>query len=563
MAGSERSRRSVDYLNRRFHELETLRSEFIPLYENLAMFINPRMGRFNITDDDRSHEKYDFDIIDNRAKMALRTLSSGMMAGITSPTRPWFRLAAPDPDLNKFQPVRVWTAEVAKRMLQVFQKSNVYNMLPIAYKELGLFGTGALFVREDIKTTIRAFNFTAGSYMIAQNDDQVVDTIYREYRMTADQIVRRWGKENIDDDEILRAFQNKPDEKFEIIHAIEPNFDRIRGMRNNTNMPYISFWYRKSASKKNMLHVAGFNEFPVMCPRWDLNGEDVYGSSPGMDCLGDTKQLEADQVRKGQNVDKITNPPLAAPESLKTKKVSQIPGDITYYNTQTGGVRVEPLVKTEPTAISTIIEDIQDIRTRIDTAFYVDLFLQLSNTDRRMITAREVEERHSEKLLMLGPVLERLQDELLEPLIDRTFGIMQRNGDLPTPPDELDGVDLGIEYISILAQAQKSVGTQGIVETFGFVTQVAQVYPEATDKIDSDKMIDEFSEMTGVPPSIMAADDAVEGKRSDRAQQQAQQQALMSGMMASEAAKNLGQASTEEGTALGDTVEQTRSATRQ
>jgi hypothetical protein len=133
----------------------------------------------------------------------------------------------------------------------------------------------------------------------------------------------------------------------------------------------------------------------------------------------------------------------------------------------------------------------------------------------------EIAERKEEKLLALGPVLENIYNGQLEPVIDRTYAILNRLNRLPPPPAELRGQNLKIEYISILAQAQKAVATGAVERGVAFAGQLAAVKPDVLDKIDADEAVDVYFDYLGVPPSIVVPDDKVEKIRSDRAQKQA------------------------------------------
>jgi hypothetical protein len=189
----------------------------------------------------------------------------------------------------------------------------------------------------------------------------------------------------------------------------------------------------------------------------------------------------------------------------------------------------------------------EQIRSRVRRAFYEDLFLMLSTSDRRDFTAREIEERHEEKLLALGPVLEQLNQDLLDPLVDVTFDIMLRQGLVPTPPQEIQGMPLRVEYLSVMAQAQKLVGIAGIERFAGFAGQVAQMAPEILQKIDTDQIIETYADMTSIPPAIIRSDEQTQALRA-QAQKQAQaQQATEMLSSGSQAAKNLSQAKLDDG----------------
>lgn len=540
------------------------RASFITHWRELSDWISPRRGRFFVQDRNKG-DKRNAKIINSAATMALRTLSSGMMAGITSPARPWFRLATPDRDMMEFGPVKLWLAAVEQRMREVFAGSNVYNQLSVLYRELGLFGTGCMTVLEDYEDVIRVYNHTAGGYLIGQSHRLDVDTLYREFDMTVGQVVGQFvfgGNRNAKPDwsVVSPAIQSLwdrggVDSWVTVVHAIEPNDARDLRMKDARNKAYRSVYYEVGATGDTMLKQGGFDEFPAMSPRWDVTGEDIYGTDcPGMTALGDVKSLQVEEKRKAQAIDKMSNPPLSGPASLRNVPVSSLPGGLTIYD-QGEKQQLAPVYQVDP-RIRELMEDISRTESRIERAFYADLFLMLSMSNRRQITAREVEERHEEKLLMLGPVLERLHNELLDRLIDRTFAVMLRastdgNGRwldravIPEPPREMRGVDLKVEYISILAQAQKAVGVVGIERIAGFVGGLAAIAPEAIDKLDVDQMVDDYGELTGVSPKLVRPDDDVVKRRADRARQVAAQQAIAQAQPMAETVKTLADAKTD------------------
>ena len=54
--------------------------------------------------------------------------------------------------------------------------------------------------------------------------------------------------------------------------------------------------------------------------------------------------------------------------------------------------------------LGALAADIADVQGRIKEAFYANLFLMMAESDRREITAREIDEQREQKMLMLGPV---------------------------------------------------------------------------------------------------------------------------------------------------------------
>ncbi|HDU4102099.1 portal protein [Klebsiella pneumoniae] len=532
-----------EQLQKQQAQLTNDRSSFDPHWRELSDFINPRGSRFLVTDvnrDDRRNTK----IVDPTATLAARTLSSGMMSGITSPARPWFKLATPDPDMMDYGPVKLWLEVVQRRMNEVFNKSNIYQSLPLLYASLGNYSTGAMAVLEDDSDVIRTMMFPIGSYYMANSARGSVDTCFRKFSMTVRQLVMEFGLNNVSDSVKGMWDSGNYESWIEVIHAVYPNIDRDTAKLNSKNKPVKSVYYEVGGDSDKLLRESGFDEFPIMAPRWEVNGEDVYGSScPGMIALGQVKALQLEQRRKSQLIDKATNPPMVGPSSLRNQRVSLLPGDITYIDQVTGQDGFKPAYLVNPNTAD-LLADIQDTRQIINSAYFVDLFMMLQNINTRSMPVEAVIEMKEEKLLMLGPVLERLNDECLNPLIDRTFSIMARKNLLPPPPEVLQGMPLRIEYISVMAQAQKSIGLSSLSSTVGFIGQLAQAKPEALDKLNVDQAIDAFAEMSGVSPTVIVPQEQVEQVREQRAQQQQQQQMVAMGMAAAQGAKTLSEAQT-------------------
>ena len=543
---------TMDYM-RRWTDIKDERSTYFGHWEELSEFIMPRRGRF-LTSKSNDGSKKNSKIIDSTGSMAVRTLSAGMMSGITSPARPWFRLATPDSALMEQSDVKQWLFAVEKKMRDIFSRSNLYNSLQTVYEELAVFGTGALLISEDFDDVIRCYPFTVGEYGIAQSHRLQVDTFYREFNMTVAQVVEQFGLDKCSDSVQTMFKSGQLDKWVEVLHVIEPNSVREYAKRDNLNMPFHSCYVEKASKNERKLLESGYEEFPILAPRWHITGVDIYGRSPGMDVLGDIKALQIEQKRKAQGIDKMVNPPLQAPSSLRGQSASVLPGGVTYVDTMQGtqgGFR--PTYEVNP-RLAELQQDIQETQYRIQQGFYSDLFQMMMNSDRRQITAREIDERHEEKLLMLGPVLERLHTELLNPLIDRTFNIMARNELLPQAPEDLAGVTLKVEYISVMAQAQKAIGTGAIERLAGFVGNMAAAKPEVLDKFDADQSVDEYAEMLGVPPKIVVPDDVVQQIREQREQMQQQQMAMEQAQMGAQAAKVMSDADTEGNNVLTDII---------
>jgi hypothetical protein len=510
-----------------------------PTWKQIDQNIAPGRYRRERTDTNDGKRK-DSKIVNNKAGFALRTLRAGMMTGGTNPSRAWFRLATTDPDLNEFGPVKLWLDVVTRRLRERMLRSNFYNGLSVLYGDIGAFGHAAMALLEDPEDVIRTYTFPVGSYVLACSDRLVVDTFIRDSTMTARQLVMRFGQYKPSGSADWSRFSTHVkglwdrgdyEKRVDVVHAVLPNPDADPRRLDAKFKPWASLYYEaKADDKAKPLRESGYDDFPIMSPRWDPVAEDVYSRGPGWETLGDTKALQILEKRKAQANELIVRPPMTAPVSLRSQKSTILPGDTTYVDVREGQQGFKPAYQITGVPMQFWLEDIARHEARIAHAFYEDLFLMLAMSDRREITAREIDERHEEKLLMLGPVLNRLDDELYDPSIDRTFNIMARRNEFPLPPPDLEGMPLHIEYISIMAQAQKLVSVGSVERLIGFVGQVAQAFPDAhvEDKLNLDNGIDEYHDMLGAPASLLRSDDEANDRRARRAEanERAQRSAL-------------------------------------
>ncbi len=536
----------------RWGQLKSERSSWWGHWKEISDYLLPRSGRFFIQDRNKGWKRHN-NIYDNTGTRCLRVLAAGMMSGMTSPARPWFRLTTADGDLAKYAPVKLWLNQVTGLMHTVFQKSNTYRSLHSIYEELGAFGTAASLVMPNFHRVIHHYPLTAGEYALATNWEGEVTTLYREFQKTVHELVAEFGIDNVSPTVKGMYDRGNLDQWVTVIHCIEPRTDRDPSKIDNRNMAWKSVYFEVGARPDQVLRESGFRRFPALCPRWATSGGDIYGNSPGMEALGDMKQLQHEQLRKAQGIDYKTKPPLQVPASMKNRDVETLPGGVSYVDMAgpNNAIRTAFEVNID---LSHLLADIQDVRERIRGAFYADLFLMLANQSDTRMTATEVAERHEEKLLMLGPVLERLQNELLDPLIELTFDQIMEAGILPPPPQELQGQDINVELVSMLAQAQRAIGVNSVDRLIGHIGNLAAAKGDLSvwDKFDSDKDIDGYAEMLGVNPEIIVPDDQVQAIRQQRAQQQAAQQQAAMLNQAADSAQKLAAAKTDQPNALTD-----------
>lgn len=543
------------------------RESWVNHWKDISEHLLPRAGRFLVQDGKQNRgDKRHNSIYDSTGTKAHGILSAGLMSGATSPARPWFRLTTPDSDLMEFEPVKLWMHKVTLLMREIFNRSNTYRSLHHLYEELGAFGTGASFILPDYQNVIHHYPMTIGEYAIAVDERGEVNTLVREINKTVAQIVAEFVRQpngNMDWSKVSQTIKNMwdthkgLDKWIPVCHIIEPRSDRMVNSRSRRHLPWASCYFESGGNEDKFLRESGYKRFPVIAPRWRTTGGDVYGNSPGMEALGDIKQLQHEQFRKAQGIDYMTKPPMQAPASLKEGGVNTLPGGVTYHDMTNASSKMTPAWESR-LDLSHLLNDIQDVRTRIREAFYADLFMMIANIERSNVTAREIAEKHEEKLLMLGPVLERLHNEMLMPKIDITFDRMLEAGILPPVPRELQGLELNVEFVSVLAQAQRAVGVSSVDRLIGTVAQIAGAKgdPSIWDKLDTDQIVDAYADMLGTDPNLIVADDKVAIVRDQRAKQQAAMQQAATMQAGAETAKTMSETQTGGDTVLADLMNQ-------
>jgi len=530
-------------------QIEALIDERKPWLQDckeIAQYILPHRGIFTESGEKPNTSNTRFSkSIDRTATKSVQLLAYGIRGGLTSPSRRWFRLSLQDKDMAEFGPFRSWLQLCEDKIYAAFNRSNFYQSVTNIYEEEAGFGTGCLFLAEDDSKLIRFRPMTCGEYMVITDHTGAVVGFARVYYMQAQQIASQFGEAKLTQ-QIKNCLEKNGNryEWFQVAHIVQPRKKRDTTKIDAPNKRWESVYFLYKGERK-ILRESGFDEQPVMIPRWDVCALRGYGYGPALNALGITKVLQEMQKGDVKAIHMENNPPMRIPAKFKDR-INLRPGGHNYIDSNEKdavGRLFDNHYDIQKTAIK-----IEDIRAQIESMMFVDVF-QMLNQHPDM-TATEVIERKQEKLLLLGPMIDRQFIELLDPVISRTFGIMFRGGLLPPPPEEIQGLPMKIEYVSPLAQAQKLLDMQSINTVLSTASGMAEFWPEALDKIDSDAVIDETVELTGATPTIARSADDVQALRKQRAEQQAKMQQMEEEMASTEAAKNLSQADMDGNNAL-------------
>lgn len=529
----------ISYLKSRLKQLKKAREPWLARWREVSDFISPYSGRFesNHKIDDRSYDL----IIDNEAGRALNILVSGLSSAATSPVRQWFKLSTGNIDEDLNQDAAMWCSSVEKHLLKVFQKSNTYNSLHILYQELCLFGVGVDLIYDDFNNVIHHNILSAGEYCIATNDKGVVDTLYREFVLTTAQAVKFFGYDQLSD-VVKQNFDNgKLEENILFCHAIEPREDRFIGSKTNLNMPFASYYFEVENITKMLARESGFEIFPALCPRWQVLNNEAYGISPCMIALPTVKQLQQEASDKSLIIENLADPAVQAPMSARQQPISLARGALNFTSNTGIDQQIKPINMANGD-INAITQDIEMLKHAIRSDFFVDLFLLIQQAQNDRKTATEIYALKEEKMLVLGAVLERLQHELLEPLVTLTYNKLANVNFLAQAPEELQGKDITLEFQSMLAQSQRAIDVNNIDSFLARIQNMAAVTPDILDRIDTDGLYKVLANRYAVDPYINRNEQEIEDIRQQRLQQQQQMQQAEQAQALGQTAQSFAQA---------------------
>lgn len=511
------------YIDKRFASMKQDRDSWLPAWKDIRAYINPVRGffegdvpNFGAAIDHKTQ-------LNSQPRRSVRIAASGMQSGLTSQSRPWAKLKIADRDLMRYEPVKEWLEVVMDILFDIYAKSNIYGMFYSAYEELISFGTFGALMLEDFDDVIRCQNFTAGEYMLGVDAKGRVNSFARMYWKTILQLVEEFGEKNVSPSTLNAYKSGNVDQWIQVRHLIEPNDNRDSKFEDAHNKAFRSAQWENSMSQDLALRASGFDDFPVIGARWDTTAtSQIYGRGPGWDALGDAKMLMKFEYDRLLALAKVINPPYQVDGSVQGR-ANLLPGGETAFSASNPNAGVKPAYQINPD-LAAIENAIMNTKEDIRSTFYNDLFQMLSQSEPGQQTAYEISKRYEEKLIMLGPVLERLQNELLKKTIERSFNIAFKVGVIPPPPQELHGQELGVEYISILAQAQKMVGITSIDQLLGVIGNASALYPDIKDVVDSDAAAITYGEMLGVPAKILRSPEELVAYREQKQKELAAQQ---------------------------------------
>lgn len=487
--------------------------------EEIAPLVSPRKAGF--TGERTRGEKKLSQCYDATAIHANEMLASGLHGMATNPASRWFTLKMVDDKVNDIDEIKAYLSDSEETIYSKIYSpgSNWNTAIHEAYMDLGAFGMAVIFVgtRDDGGLLFQCRNLS--ECVVAENEEGVIDTVFRRSKYTVRQMVDMWGLDKVSELVRDKYRAEKYDDERDVIHAVYPREEMEYGKRDRENMPFASVYFEHEG--KHLLDEGGFEEFPYMCPRWSKLPGEVYGRGPGMTALPDVKMLQAMMLTYIKALQKNADPPLWTRDDGILGGIRTVPGGVNYVR---GDARAA--VQMMPTSIAglqAVNEAIQQLRDRIRTLFYTDV-MQFGH-DRNDMTATEVQIRNIEKMRMMGPLIGRLESELLGPMIGRVFGLLGRFGYLPEPPQ----VDLPdqqrewiVEFVSPIATAQRQTQLEGVQQAIGGIMMLGE--DAATQiimrKLNPDRLFEWIWDLLNNDPDLLNTDEELAQKdQMEKAQQ--------------------------------------------
>ncbi len=489
-------------------------------------------------------------IVDPTGTYAVRVCSSGMMSGLASPSRPWFKVVPTVKNAPIDAAGREWLDEVEDRIYTVLAGSNFYNSFAQECEDLVVYGTAPVLIYEDEEDFIRFYNPCCGEYYLASSSTNRVDGLYRAFVMTVAQIVDFFGIANCPPD-IQKLWEGKGSQLNQeriIAHSIEPNFaigeDGVGKVKGDFTWREVYWMYGNTG--RQPLSMKGFVDKPFSSARWATQSNDAYGRSVGMDVLPDVVSLMVMTIREAEGIEKQVRPPLLADMQLKNQPSSSLPGHVTYVTGLSAGTGMRSIYEVNPD-LTGMARNKAELQARIKLGFFNDVILMLSSNPVTNRTAYETAQLIQERLQVLGPVIENIIGESLKPKLKRVYSMMTRKNMFPPMPNSIKSAGgVQVDFVSMLALAQKATATGGLERLAAFIGNLVAVYPEARDLLDIDALIEKMNELLDNPQGILHGAEDLAKLRAARAKQQQQvQQAQMlqhtaqTAQIGSQAAANL------------------------
>lgn len=499
-------------------------------------------------------------VFDSTPIWCVQQFASGMHALLTSSTLQWFWLLTEDERVNRIDAVRLWLDFASAHLYSIFNGPlrNFASQSNELYQDIGTIGTAVMAELESPRSGILFSTRHLKECVFAENEEDRVDDLTRQWKWTAKQAVAQW--KNSCSPAVIKAYNDKPETEFTFLHQVKPRTNRNPDRRDKMHKPFESLYVCEQ--DMSIITESGFDEFPYMVPRWTKLTGEINGRGQGGVALPDVKMLNELVKLYVKSAQKLIDPPLQLPDEGFLVPIKTVPGSLNFHRP---GLRPDDKIQPIETGGQVQIAEkmLEGLRQQILRTFFVDLLrlptdLQDPASDGKGSTATYWLHRRDKEMMALSPMLARMNSEFTYPLIDRTFNIEWRKSialgfgpgsPFPPPPPELAGAKLRVEYVSPMALAQKSSQLDAVAQVIQQQLTLRQMNPSGPYVLDDEAIMRLTSRDRNAPAEILktAARMNQEAEEQAQAQKEAADHAAMANVASSAkdgsvAVKNLGAA---------------------
>jgi len=521
---------------RRSEELFGQLNLWLPTWRDICELVLPRKANLSLMfQPSRAQGRTNTErMLDSVAPHALELLAASMQGALTSESIRWFYFRLRGIPYGEDITIDRWLEKSGNTAYDELRQSNFSAEAHEFYTDLGSIGTSAMFMeRKDPKPGnpwqgLRFKTLPPASYAVAENEDGVVDTLYYKYRYTGRQAAQKFGMDNLPESIRRHVLTGKEVERqFDFINAIFPRTDRwldAGASRSAGNKPFASL-HIAASDDPQIVKESGYEEFPFAVGRWTKSSDEVYGRSPAFTILAHLKTLNKLVELKLRALANKVYPPMKVRDQGVLGLVKLSPGGLTHVRDMDA---VEPLF-TDRGGIDSAMLNEKAMQEMVRQGFFTD---QLQLQEGPQMTAFEVQVRYELMQRILGPTLGRLNVEFLNPVVTRTFRLLERGKRIDPPPASLIqkmeemGRGFDIEYEGPLQRAQRLGDVVTIQRFLQLALPLFQLNPESADNIDMDQVIRVSARNTGVTPEIVRDKNEMLEMRDAKRQAQAQQQQM-------------------------------------
>ena len=515
----------------RFRSVKSGRETVQDTWDSIEKYIAPYRGSF--FKDERSENSVAWRrpwVYDATGVMAAQNLASSLNSRLTSASTMWFGLRFRSDKLNDNNEALVWLEECGKRCFDALQDSNFNTEVNETYQDLVCFGTSVLMEElntDDSKSS--ALNFKSvpiKECFFEQDHSGGVLNFYRNLQWTAKQIKDYFGEDYIPDHivEEINDINSDPNKKYDILFSIyrrqNITIKPSATVLSKEKRPF-GFKYCLIDSAECLGEEGGYYEMPAFVPRWRKTSSSMWGNSPAMIALSDVLTLNRTIELNLTAVEKNLDPP-----TITTSR--GLIGDLDL--TAGGLTTVRDMNEIQPfqtnARFDVTYQEMNRLRDNINSYFFIPQLI-LPPMEGTPATATEITVRMQQLEALIGPTLGRLQTDMLDPIVSRTFRILFRAGALPEVPDVVEelGGDVDIEYTSPFAKTQDASNLQALDMFLNKVANFGQIKPEVLDIPDWDEAFKMLAQMDNVPSKVLRSmEDIEKGRAEQQALMQQQQQ---------------------------------------